>query len=99
MTSKMTVITYACGHEIQASRAIFRADRVSDGGLCGACKSPSSDALQSPSAMVMANDLEIERRREMRNATAKTSCTICGAAADMYASHGPACPDHYDALS
>lgn len=26
-------------------------------------------------------------------------CAICGAPAEMMASHGPACPEHYDELS
>ena len=29
----------------------------------------------------------------------RPACLVCGATAEMHASRGPACPDHYDELS
>jgi len=38
--------------------------------------------------------VHVQQRRQTER-----RCAVCGAPAEMMASRGPACPDHYDALS
>jgi hypothetical protein len=62
----------------------------------------NDDRWNSSAALVreqQAAEAQIEENLRILDRPGKPRCVVCGGPADMNASRGPACQDHYDDLS